>query len=211
MKCHDEFIITYKELENVVRDEYSSVREYEESLDDETSKKLQLCRIMRNYIQHNVDYEKFVVITPAMQSFLTDQLRKVESKNAVLKDMMLSKAKYGCFFDKKTPIMDVAVTLRKKKQNVGVIVGQDGCVEGFISKAMISDALATVKLTAKTTIASVIETIPLENYSFAYMDCSFGMKHVMKLLEADANKIIIATTSGKKSDDKLNIVGVYNI
>ena len=55
MKVHDKFIETYKELESLVREKYDSVRTYEETLQDEDSKKLQLCRIIRNYIQHKSD------------------------------------------------------------------------------------------------------------------------------------------------------------
>ena len=43
MKSHDKFIETYKELESVVKDEYETVRLYEEQLPDSESKKLQIC------------------------------------------------------------------------------------------------------------------------------------------------------------------------
>lgn len=206
---HDEFISKYKEFESVVREEYSSVKEYEDSLNEDDSKKLQLCRLIRNYIQHNVDYKTFVAVTPAMHAFLSKQIYDIECKHSILKDMMLSPVKYGCFFDMKTPVIDIANTLKKKKQLIGVVV-EDDKVVGFVSKNMISDILASVKLTAKTNLAAVVSTVPLEKRDYVLVSDTTTMKQVEKVLFSVPDTIIVGIKSNKKGD-KVAISGIYNV
>ena len=51
----------------------ANVRWFEESIVDmEKRNKLYLCRIIRNYIQHNADFKTFIHITSEMIDFLSN-------------------------------------------------------------------------------------------------------------------------------------------
>lgn len=204
MKAHDKFIETYKELESVIRDEYETVRVYEEQLPEVDSKKLQICRILRNYIQHNADYEKFIQISPNMQSFLEEQVYKVQSLKGVLKDAMLSVAKYGCLFDDTCSVIDAAAILTKKKRNYGIVVNKTGDVIGLLSKSIISDLVGEKAITSTTKISKIVDKLDV-NYRVKYLLSSTPMDIVNGHLDKDSELIIVIVNKAG------NIVGLYNI
>ena len=83
---YEEFLNLYKSIESAIpkmKDASSdaNVRWYEETITDaEKRNKLYLCRITRNYIQHNVDFSTFINISPGILSFLRDIYIEVISK-----------------------------------------------------------------------------------------------------------------------------------
>lgn len=204
MKAHDKFIETYKELESVVRDEYETVRSYEEQLPDAESKKLQICRILRNYIQHNADYEKFIQISPNMQSFLEEQVHNVRCLKGVLKDAMISVAKYGCLFSETDSVVDAAATLTKKKRDKGLVLSKTGEVVGLLSKNVISDLVGEKAITASTKISKIVGKLDTD-YRLKFLSSSTPMDIVKNDLEKDSELIIVITNKTG------NIVGLYNV
>lgn len=86
----DDFLSTYKELESFVSQNHGqSVFEYESGLDSEIGKKLQLCRNMRNYVQHNKDGYQFVVVSEDMLAFLKGLCLQERSLLTTTKDMIV--------------------------------------------------------------------------------------------------------------------------
>lgn len=86
----DNFLQTYKELEALVQQNHNkTIFEYENDLDSTDSKKLQICRILRNYIQHNEDGYDFVAISDDMQKFLESLTISEKAKELKNKDMMV--------------------------------------------------------------------------------------------------------------------------
>ena len=204
MKMHDTFIETYKELEGLVRDEYDSVRNYEESLLDEDSKKLQLCRLIRNYIQHNADYSTFIQISPAMQTFLDNLVYELRCRNGILKDAMLSVAKYGCLFTETDSVVDAAAILSKKKRDRGIVIDKKGEIIGLLSKSIISDLVGAKAITSSTKISKIASELD-SNYVLKFMSGSTPMDVVSKELFTKSDAIIIITNKVG------NIVGFYNV
>lgn len=81
----DRFLNQYKSLELYLRMAYGdgmTVLGYEEKLDTEQGDKLRICRVTRNFLQHNPSAYGFVVPTEAMIVFLeelvTDLVVKLE-------------------------------------------------------------------------------------------------------------------------------------
>ena len=204
MKMHDKFIETYKELESAVRNEFENVRAYEESLPDEDAKKLQICRIIRNYIQHNADYEKFISISPDMQSFLESQVYKVRCLNGVLKDAMLSVAKYGCLFDDTESVVNAASILAKKKRNSGIVVDKKGEVIGMLSKSLISDLIGEKAIAVNTKINKISSRLDTD-YTLKFYPATTPMDVVCRDIESNPSLIVIITNKTGA------ITGFYNV
>lgn len=204
MKMHDKFIETYKELESAVRNEFESVRAYEESLPDEDAKKLQICRIIRNYIQHNADYEKFISISSDMQSFLESHVYKLRCLNGILKDAMLSVAKYGCLFDETESVVNAAGILAKKKRDSGIVIDKKGEIIGVLTKSLISDLTGEKAITASTKISKIVSRLDTD-YTLKFYPATTPMDVVIHDVESNPSVIIIITNKTG------TIVGFYNV
>ena len=81
MREHDEFIKRFKKIEQRIRERYGDGKNFkwlEDQISDEDVKgKMRLCRTLRNFIQHEADYENFVSISNGMMTFLDDLYRSV--------------------------------------------------------------------------------------------------------------------------------------
>ena len=89
MREIDTFLEEYKKLETAIRNETgSTVLDYENTMQQDLAEKIKVCRIMRNYAQHNADYVRFLAATADMCDFLRDMTKNVE------KDRLLDVA-YG--------------------------------------------------------------------------------------------------------------------
>lgn len=204
MKMHDKFIESYKELESIVRNRYESVRVYEDTLPEDDSKKLQICRIVRNYIQHNADYETFISISNGMQSFLDDLIYKFHCENGLLKDHMLSVAKFGCLFNESDLVLDAASLLDKKNRQFCIILNKKGEISGLLTREIISTAFGCKILTASTKISKLVDLLK-KDYIVKFLPVSSPMDFVNKEVEQTPTSIIVAT-------NKLGgIVGFYNV
>lgn len=197
MKQHDEFIEKYKELEKLLD---VSVREFEESLSEEDSQKMRLCRLLRNYIQHNADYEKIISISPGLQSYLDIVVTNLHRKNGVLKEHMISATKYG-FINEADSILDTASLLAKKKRYSSVVLNKNGEYIGVINKSIISDCVGGCNVTRATKISKIINL--LEKPPVSIINQMSSMDEVNKIIEEN-NSIILAINNSNK------IVGIFN-
>ena len=78
------FLETYKKLEQALNG--TSVLDYENTLDADTSDKLRLCRITRNYIQHHSDKTEFASVSQTEINFLENLRKSIENKEKKTKD-----------------------------------------------------------------------------------------------------------------------------
>ena len=95
MDKYDIFINEYNKLENILSQlsgapNDANMKWLEDTLDDiKMRNKLYLCRIMRNYIQHNTDYRKFINITDEMIDFIRYMYKLVYSKLVTVDEYMI--------------------------------------------------------------------------------------------------------------------------
>lgn len=197
MKPHDIFIEKYKELESLLT---CPVREYEESLEENESQKIRLCRFLRNYIQHNADYEKIVSIAPGLQSFLEDFVDKLHRQKGIIKDHMTSATKYGFVYESDT-IVQAAALMSKKGRTTNIVLNHNGEYVGIISKEIISDYLGVSTITKNTKVAKIKNFLISE--PVVYFDQTTVMDLVNSSLEKN-NAIVLVINNSKK------IVGAYN-
>ena len=190
-KLHDEFIKTYKELENIID---MSVREYEDSLNDIDSQKLRLCRILRNYIQHNDDYDKYVSITPYMQEFLKSILYKEQIKYGTAKEHMISLAKYGVLSMSDNVAITLALLMKKGRDQTFVIDDKSENVY-IVTKSMIADGIIN-----GVTKNTKLHKLPLIKVDYEIVEASCPLVNV----NSDEHAIIFVSTKPGK------IIGILN-
>jgi len=85
-KLTSEFVDTYKMLEAALALQETNVREYETALPEREAKRLQLCRLTRNFIVH--DEAGFIVPSPAMLAFLKKHAEMQERLRKQVADIM---------------------------------------------------------------------------------------------------------------------------
>ena len=197
----DAYIEKYKELEQCVRAPYGTVLDYEKTLPQEEASKLQICRIIRNHIQHSNE-KSFVAVTDDMMVFLDKQIHKVLSKNGTLKDFMTSTAKYG-FITADMSVFDAASLLMKKRRNRGLVLDKKGQIIGMFSKDLVSDLFGSNQLTKTTKVGKVADKLDT-NCAIEYVTADTAMRRVDNMIERNPKLIVVATSSTGKFS------GVYN-
>ena len=83
------FLRAYKELEAVCREKGITVYDMETELSEADNRKMQICRLVRNYLVHETG--KFVSPTSQMTAFLEKQVKK----NTVKKPKKVAVKKTG--------------------------------------------------------------------------------------------------------------------
>ena len=115
MNNFDKFIDTYKELEKECRAKEKDIKDYEDELAEDVSAKLRMCRYFRNYIQHYKGYEKFLSITPDMQSFLEKTLKNVVEADDIVKKHLIGVKAISCDLNDKA--QDALAKISKNKKD----------------------------------------------------------------------------------------------
>lgn len=195
MRIHDDFIRTFKELETELG---CSIRIHEETVAEETdAKKLQVCRILRNYIQHEADYENFIAISPGMQKYLSDYLMNIRRKKGIVKDFSETLTKYGSLSDQNT-LFDAASLLKHKNKHVLPVIQLDKTNTyhiHLISKAFVSDCFAD-GITKNTKLAKLLSSIPEADVQYVMSDTPTSD------IRRQGDIVLVTNTKGK-------IIGVY--
>lgn len=155
MKQHDEFIAAYKGLEEAILSVYpeagkeSSPVKWAEDHFTEKSSRLRYCRITRNYIQHEGDYEKFIAVSPEMTAFLKEMTGEL---TGTAKSLSKSLKTYAVF--PSDPVKDAAVKMKKMGGKVPVMDEKE--VYGILYDGDIRLCFAEGKLTARTKVSSLL-------------------------------------------------------
>lgn len=135
----EEFLDAYRAFEEALRNDEpaSTVYEYSMKFDENSNdaKKMQLCRITRNYLAHQPD--EFVTPTKEMVAYLNTQKNEIIKKRKTAKDIM----------SKITPIAstmkisEAAAKLGSKKPFL-VVCDKDKHIEGLFTRETIRKAVA---------------------------------------------------------------------
>lgn len=174
---HMQFIEAYKKLENAI----SGI----ESLDDRTVvgfenamvknnselNMLRYCRYTRNYIQHNVNYEKFVAVTSEMVAFLEKETAYAMSLRQSVKDVM----KRPKPLPENADIVDVAKALKRAPLAIAAL---KGTVTAAYDETALRDAVIAGKLpmTVPSRIRFVKDDTPIDGLNGLYVVTDNGTK-----------------------------------
>lgn len=151
---YEDFLHLYKNIElnipkmkNATMD--SNVKWLEDQImEPEKRNKLYICRIIRNYIQHNSDYKEFITITEGMITFLKEIYVQVLSNQIKNKDIMLS-GKQFVVCKISDNIIDTLKKMDSKKQEY-IPIFKDEKLIGFFSNKVIRQMLIKYKNCEKT-------------------------------------------------------------
>ena len=137
-----EFLDSYRRLEDAISHgtklSATSVLSYENKLandgDTESSEKLKVCRIMRNYMTHHVDGATFLSATPKMTAFIGKQADKV----AALETQAGNVAKRVTVLTPSTSMRDAASAFASHGDAWLPYADKDGNVTGAASVSTIA-------------------------------------------------------------------------
>lgn len=141
MKINEEFIQVYKELEDCVRKKGTDIYTIEKtSLSDREQRMLQLCRLKRNWIQHEDNSNEFENATETQVNFIKELTLNIKRQDGICKDYMKTLAKQGCCSSTDTIFLAAGIL---KKKNVSMIPIIDGNLfKGILTKELVSDLFA---------------------------------------------------------------------
>lgn len=151
---YEDFLYLYKNIEqnipkmkNATMD--SNVKWLEDQIiEPEKRNKLYICRIIRNYIQHNSDYKEFLTINDGMITFLKEIYIQVLSNQIQNKDIMLSGKQFiACKVSDN--IIDTLKKMDNKKQEY-IPIFKDEKLIGIFSNKVVRQMLIKYKNCEKT-------------------------------------------------------------
>ena len=131
---HDNFIAAFKRVEQLVRNypgapEGANFKWLEDKMTDQKiQSKMRMCRMIRNYVQHEEDYGEFIGIADGMISFLNSlyaQLSKTTGVYSLIMSNVVS-------INEQDTLVSAAKLLKQGNDNV-MVVSNDGIFRGWIT------------------------------------------------------------------------------
>ena len=134
------FLDIYKLLEYRIREAYGndkSVLEYESMISAEDKEKLRMCRMIRNFLQHNPDAKSFVVVTGSMFEFMNSLCVRV------LNDMktagkIAKKVKVPTI---SSNVKDICAWMLKYDACFAPVTDEHGKYVGFVDERMVKEMI----------------------------------------------------------------------
>ena len=196
----------------------ANIKWFEDSLEDVKIKnKLYLCRIIRNYIQHNTDYKEFITITDEMLKFLDSIDFMVSSKLNTAENIMvpLKKIKYGKIEDN---IQDVVKIMSSKNFDFIPIIDNDYKLTGIFSVTSILTLISSegLKKTSKFKDLDSKKYLGINKDTVKFIGKEVLVEDIYKIFFNSKNnknqtKLIIVTSTGNSKGNVLGIITDYDI
>lgn len=127
------------------------------SLDSEICEKLKLCRIIRNYAQHNPGAQSFIATTQEMIDFVSGIAHEFESIDGTVKDIMTKFP--ATTITEASTLQECIATMSKKKSSWVPVAGKTG--EPI---AVVSEHTMCAALSSGATLRSKIGTLVKQPY-----------------------------------------------
>lgn len=188
-KNNNKYMDIYRRFEAAVRGKgFGSVKEYEESIEDQFRQgQIRICRMIRNYIEHeNAD---FVEASENMMVFLEKEAMELDEQETPVKKKMLSIRSAI----RETDLLIIAADfLSKKKANIIPIFDKNDFAIGAISNADIVKYIASGDFTKAKKVSAVLTA-----HKFGFINESTPMRQVRPLLEGH-NRVYLILNDSKK-------------
>ena len=168
-KNHEKFLTNYKNLESILatktKEDMAKISWISEPTDNmtvydlenhstqEMMNKLRVCRVLRNYAQHNADAEEFLAISDKEVLFLDNVISAMKNTDPKLKDKM-KRITCPTVSD---PVSSVLGLLLQKKIPYCPVTDTDGILKFVVSEHDICVWLNS-GITLKTKLSKVPET-----------------------------------------------------
>lgn len=224
----EEFLDKYKQMENIVRNEYNlgdndsivnfliNSKEFKH-----IENELDLCRDTRNLLSHNpkINGEYLVYPSEEMIKLLDEVIQKV-TKPLKASNVMVKKSEL-CFMSMQDKVKDAMITMKEHSYKYIPIL-EDGVLVGMFSAKTILDIMTSEGVDAfkdDATFESISKYIAIENVSsktFAFVGNSTPLCEVKDIFKEDVEhkeriNIIFVTQHGKSDEKLLGIITAWEI
>ena len=131
---HDNFIAAFKRVEQLVRNypgapEGANFKWLEDKMTDQKiQSKMRMCRMIRNYVQHEEDYNEFIGIADGMISFLNNLYAQLSKTTGVYGSIMSSVDS----INEQDTLTSAAKLLKQGHESV-MVVSNDGVFRGWVT------------------------------------------------------------------------------
>lgn len=202
-KKHDEFIAAFKRVEQGVKAMPSAPVEanfkwLEDRMSDQAIQtRMRMCRMIRNYIQHESDYEAFIDVSPGMIQFLDCLYTSITKHLKKFNDLTSSNVNDVVYVSE--TISKAADKCALSGRNKLLCVSTDGAVVGVITNEFFT-TICQRGISSTSTISSVLSVLSVSGITFVRGDA---------VLPADglsANKIYAITVDGTKNTQLSGII-----
>jgi hypothetical protein len=212
-----DFLTTFKEFENEIRNntQYSSVKEYEESIENtDVQDKIRFLRIIRNYYSHHSDGEILVKINKSSIDFLEKQTQILLNSKLKVKDKYKSISKSQKIV-KQSNIYSLINMLCKKNILSAYIIDKNSYLLGEIALPdLISKYFEfNTKQSNKTDNTKNINNTKNKNNKnnknnkVENEDIIFSL--IKPLSESNKKRLIVSKDDFYDSVDSYKLVGIY--
>lgn len=224
----EEFLDKYKQMENIVRNEYNlgdndsivnfliNSKEFKH-----IENELDLCRDTRNLLSHNpkINGEYLVYPSEEMIKLLDEVIQKV-TKPLKASNVMVKKSEL-CFKSMQDKVKDAMITMKEHSYKYIPIL-EDGVLVGMFSAKTILDIMTSEGVDSfkdDATFESISKYIAIENVSsktFAFVGNSTPLCEVKDIFKEDVEhkeriNIIFVTQHGKSDEKLLGIITAWEI
>ena len=224
----EEFLDKYKQMENIVRNEYNlgdndsivnfliNSKEFKH-----IENELDLCRDTRNLLSHNpkINGEYLVYPSEEMIKLLDEVIQKV-TKPLKASNVMVKKSEL-CFMSMQDKVKDAMTTMKEHSYKYIPIL-EDGVLVGMFSAKTILDIMTSEGVDAfkdDAIFESISKYISIENVSsktFAFVGNSTPLCEVKDIFKEDVEhkeriNIIFVTQHGKSDEKLLGIITAWEI
>ena len=191
MSKNTKYLDLYRRMESAIKSsgKYNSVKEYEDSLETNSEKqnKLRMCRMMRNYMEH--ENITFVEASDAMIEFVEKLSIDFDEENIPVKKKMFN-VKNSI---QETDLIVVAADyMTKKKLDTIPIFNKDDFSIGVITYESIVKYLAAGDFTKAKKVSAV-----LSKHQFGFVNENAPMSQVRPLL-SEHKKVYLVLNDSKK-------------
>ncbi len=206
-----DFLTTFKEFENEIRNntQYSSVKEYEESIENtDVQDKIRFLRIIRNYYSHHSDGKILVKINKSSIDFLEKQTQILLNSKLKVKDKYKSISKSQKIV-KQSDIYSLINMLCKKNILSAYIIDNNSYLLGEIALPdLISKYFEfNTKQSNKTDNTKNINNTKNKNNKVENEDIIFSL--IKPLSESNKKRLIVSKDDFYDSIDSYKLVGIY--
>lgn len=196
---YEQFLDLYKQIELTIpkmKDAPSdaNMRWLEENIDDQSIRtKLYVSRIIRNYIQHNSDFQNFISINFGMIEFLQEILLKISSQFMKNEDIMIT-GKQMFVRNIDDEIIETIKKMETKKQEYVPIISNDKIV-GIFSNKTIRQLI--LKENKEKTFEKILNLMKIPS-DVKFMKPEDNFEKTLEIMNNGCN-MIICTDNGKSS------------
>lgn len=196
----------------------ANMKWFEDSLEDiKLRNKLYLCRIVRNYIQHNSDYKDFISITDNMLNFLDSIDIMVNSKLNTAENIMipLKKIQYRKINDN---IFDTISFMNLKNIDYIPIIDDEYKVIGIFSISSVLNLISNdfLKKTSKFKDLDFKKYLNINKDTVKFINKDKLLEDIFEIFisskgNKNPTKLIIITSTGNSKGNVLGIITEYDI